>query len=88
MWSVGSAFFDKNNKKTYHNFGNSVVHAGIDSLRDAGSADLAFQLGVAGASLGPAGMVIGVAAGIGVGLLNKSKTFKKLYNGAENALEH
>ena len=33
-------------------------------------------------------MAIGIATGIGVGFLNKSKTFKKLYNGAENALEH
>ena len=33
-------------------------------------------------------MAIGIVAGLGVGLLNKSKTFKKLYNGAENALEH
>ena len=79
---------DKNNKKTYHNFGNSVIHVGIDSLRDIGPADLAFQLGVAGASLGPAGMAIGVVIGLGAGRLNKSKTFKKLYNGAENALEH
>lgn len=88
VWSVGSAFFDKNNKKTYHNFGNSVIHAGIDSLRDVGPADLAFQLGFLGASLGPFGMAMGIAVGFGVGLLNKSKTFKKLYNGAENALEH
>ena len=62
--------------------------SGIDSLRDVGPADLAFQLGFLGASLGPVGMAIGIAAGIGVGFLNKSKTFKKLYNGAENALEH
>lgn len=87
-WSVGSAFFDKNNKKTYHNFGNSVIHAGIDSLRDIGPDDLAISLGILGASLGPFGMAIGIVAGLGVGLLNKSKTFKKMYNDAENALEH
>ena len=33
-------------------------------------------------------MAIGIVVGLGVGLLNKSKTFKKMYNDAENALEH
>ena len=79
---------DKNNKKTYHNFGNSVIHVGIDSLRDIGPDDLAISLGFLGASLGPFGMAIGIVVGLGVGLLNKSKTFKKMYNDAENALEH
>ena len=79
---------DKNNKKTYHNFGNSVIHVGIDSLRDIGPADLAISLGFLGASLGPWFMVLCVVIGLGAGRLNKSKTFKKLYNGAENALEH
>ena len=79
---------DKNNKKTYHNFGNSVIHVGIDSLRDIGPDDLAISLGFLGAALGPFGMAIGSVVGLGVGLLNKSKTFKKMYNDAENALEH
>jgi len=33
-------------------------------------------------------MAMGIAVGFGVGLLNKSKTFKNMYNSAENALEY
>ncbi len=87
-WSVGSAFFDKSNKKTYHNFGNSVIHAGIDSLRDIGPADLAISLGFLGASLGPWFMVLCIGAGLIAGKENKSKTFKNMYNCIENTLEH
>ena len=79
---------DKNNKKTYHNFGNSVIHAGIDSLRDIGPDDLAISLGILGASLGPWFMVLCIGAGLIAGKENKSKTFKNMYNCIENTLEH
>ena len=79
---------DKNNKKTYHNFGNSVIHVGIDSLRDIGPADLAISLGFLGASLGPWFMVLCIGAGLIAGKENKSKTFKNMYNCIENTLEH
>lgn len=87
-FSIRKAFIDKSDEKTYHNLGNSAIHAGIGSIRDIGPADLAVQCAVAGATLGPAGMVACGIAGYALGWFNHTKPVENFYNGIESALEH
>lgn len=87
-FSIRKAFIDKSDEKTYHNLGNSAIHAGIGSIRNIGTADLAVQCAVAGATLGPAGMVACGIAGYALGWFNHTKPVENFYNGIESASEH
>lgn len=84
-YSGVTAYNDPNNKLTYQNFGHSVVHAGVDTIKNAGP----LEATVIGVKFGPIGAGVGFIAGTAnaiFGIINPEGK-DKFYKGLEEDVD-
>ncbi|MEX2785736.1 hypothetical protein AB3331_11315, partial [Streptococcus sp. H49] len=78
--------------RTYHSVGKSAIHAGVETVKNAGPLEFTAALAKAGSIAGPFGTAAGAAAGFALGTANSilgivsPETKDKFYDSIENGL--